>query len=183
MKREELQALGLTDEQIDSVMKMNGSDIEREKNKFADYDEIKQQLEKANTTIQSMADYDDVKASVQKYQQEAEASKAEFDAKVKRLELQAKIKDFTSDKKFVNDLTREAINAQLETALNDDANKGKSLDDLLKALTDGKTDIFREEKTATPPTMAQMGNGTQTTPPATPQPAQPLKASWNRFKG
>ena len=65
--------------------------------------------------------------------------------------MQAKIKDFTSDKKFVNDLTRDAINAQLESALNDDANKGKSLDDLLKALTDGKEDIFREENTPTPP--------------------------------
>ena len=35
--------------------------------------------------------------------------------------------------------------------MNDDANKGKSLDDLLKALTDGKDDIFREENTPTPP--------------------------------
>ena len=45
MKREELQTLGLTDEQIDSVMKLNGDDINREKSKFADYDAIKQQLE------------------------------------------------------------------------------------------------------------------------------------------
>ena len=38
MKREELTALGLTDEQINSVMKMNGDDINREKGKFADYE-------------------------------------------------------------------------------------------------------------------------------------------------
>lgn len=183
MKREELTALGLTDEQINSVMKLNGDDINREKSKFADYDVIKQQLEKANATIDGMKDYDDVKASVAKYQQEAETAKAEAEAKVKRLELQAKIKDFTSDKKFVNDLTRDAINAQLESALNDDANKGKSLDDLLKALTDGKDDIFREENIPTPPTMAPMGNGAQTPAPAA-QPAKPtLQASWNRFKG
>ena len=183
MKREELTALGLTDEQIDSVMKMNGDDINREKGKFADYDEIKQQLEKANKTIAGMADYDDVKADVAKYQQEAETAKQEAEAKVKRLELQAKIKDFTSSKKFVNDLTREAINAQLESALNDDANKGKSLDDLLKALTDGKTDIFCEEKTPTPPTVLPMGSGAQTLPGGQ-DTAQPvLKASWNKFKG
>ena len=183
MKREELQTLGLTDEQIDSVMKLNGDDINREKSKFADYDAIKQQLEKANATINGMADYDDVKASVAKYQQEAADAKKEAEAKVKRLELQAKIKDFTSTKKFVNDLTRDAINAQLESALDDDANKGKSLDDLLKAITDGKSDIFREENTPTPPTMAPMGNGAQTPAPAA-QPAKtPLQASWNRFKG
>lgn len=183
MKREELQTLGLTDEQIDSVMKLNGDDINREKSKFADYDAIKQQLEKANATIDGMKDYDDVKASVAKYQKEAADAKAEAEKEVKRLKLQATIKDFTSDKKFVNDLTRDAINAQLESALNDDANKGKSLDDLLKAITDGKEDIFREEKTATPPTMAPMGNGAQTPAPAA-QPAKPtLQASWNRFKG
>lgn len=160
MKREELTALGLTEEQINSVMKMNGDDINREKSKFADYDVIKQQLEKANTTIDGMKDYDEVKASVTKYQQEAETAKKEAAAKVQQLQLQAKIKDFTSGKKFVNDLTREAINAQLETALNDDANKGKSLDELLTALTDGKTDIFKDENAPTPPVVAGMnGNG------------------------
>jgi len=156
MKREELQTLGLTEEQINSVMKMNGDDINREKNKFADYDAIKQQLEKANATIDGMKDYDDVKASVAKYQQEAETARKDAEAKVKRLELQAKIKDFTSGKKFVNDLTRDAINAQLEAALDDDANKGKSLDDLLKAITDGKADIFREDNQPTPPTVPGM---------------------------
>ena len=183
MKRDDLTALGLTDEQIDSVMKLNGNDINREKAKYADYDELKQQLEKANTAIDGMKDYDAVKAEVAKYQAEAESAKKEYAAKVQRLELQAKIKDFTNGKKFVNDLTRDAINEQLETALNDDANKGKSLDDLLKAITDGKTDIFREENAPTPPTMAPMGTGAQT-PPAPGTPAQPiLKASWNRFKG
>jgi hypothetical protein len=157
MKREELQELGLTDEQINSVMKLNGDDINREKSKFADYEQIKQQLEKANKTIDGMADYDNVKADVAKYQKEAADAKAEFDAKVKKLELQAKIKDFTSGKKFVNDLTRDAINAQLEAALDDDANKGKSLDDILKTLTDGKTDIFREENAPKPPIVPGMG--------------------------
>ena len=156
MKREELTAAGLTDEQIDKVMKLNGDDINREKAKFSDYDDIKKQLEKANATIDGMKDYDDVKAKVTQYQQEAENAKKEAAAKVQQLELQAKIKDFTGNKKFVNDLTRDAINAQLEKALNDDANKGKSLDDLLKALTDGKTDIFKDDNAPTPPTVTTM---------------------------
>lgn len=182
MKREELEAAGLTAEQIEMVMKKNGEDINREKAKFADYDEIKSQLAKANETINGMADYDDVKAKVTQYQKDAETAKSEYEAKVKRLELQAKIKDFTNGKKFVNDLTRDAINAQLEAALDDDANKGKSLDDILKTLTDGKTDIFREENTPTPPTVASMGGDTKT-PPAAPHDPAPTKASWNKFKG
>lgn len=156
MKREELTAAGLTDEQIDKIMKLNGDDINREKAKYSDYDDLKAQLEKANATIEGWKDYDDVKAKVTQYQQEAENAKKEAAAKVQQLELQTKIKDFTGNKKFVNDLTRDAINAQLEKALNDDANKGKSLDDLLKALTDGKTDIFKDDNAPTPPTVTTM---------------------------
>ena len=157
MKREELTAAGLTEEQINTVMKLNGDAINREKAKFADYDEIKAQLEKANATIDGMKDYEAVKADVLKYQQEAEKAKAEAAAKVQQLELQGKIKDFTSTKKFVNDITREAINAQLESALNDQANKGKSIDELFKALTDGKTDILKDDSQPTPPTVPPMG--------------------------
>ena len=183
MKREELTAAGLTDEQIEKVMKLNGYDINREKAKYSDYNDVKAQLEKANATIEGWKDYDAIKADVTKYQQEAENARKEAAAKVQQLELQAKIKDFTGNKKFVNELTRDAINAQLEKALNDDANKGKSLDDLLKALTDGKTDIFKNDNAPTPPTVIQMaGAGAQPAAPAAGAAAAP-KASWNRFKG
>lgn len=156
MKREELTALGLTEEQVNEVMKKNGEDITREQKKFADYDTIKAQLDKANATIEGMKDYEAVKADVQKYQQEAKQARADADAKVHKLELQAKIKDFTNGKKFVNDITREAINAQLENALNDDANKGKSIEELFKAMTDGKTDILKNENEPTPPEVPRM---------------------------
>ena len=182
MKREELTAAGLTDEQIDKVMKLNGDDINREKAKYSDYDDVKKQLEKANATIEGWKDYDAIKADVAKYQQEAENAKKEAAVKVQQLEDKARVKDFTSSKKFVNELTRDAINAQLYDAMNDAANKGKSLDDLLKALTDGKTDIFKDENTPTPPTVTNMAASGVHPAPAT-QPAAAPKASWNRFKG
>lgn len=156
MKRETLEGLGLAAEQIEAVMKENGNDINRERAKFADYEETKKQLEAANATLEKMKDYDNVKADVLKYQQEAENAKAEAAAKVQQLELQAKIKDFTSGKRFVNDLTRDAINAQIEKALNDPANKGKSIDDIFKGLTDGKENIVLEENKPTPPTVPNM---------------------------
>ena len=182
MKREELTAAGLTDEQVDKVMKLNGDDINREKAKYSDYDDLKAQLEKANATIEGWKDYDAIKADVAKYQQEAENAKKEAAAKVQQLEDKARVKDFTSSKKFVNELTRDAINAQLYDAMNDAANKGKSLDDLLKALTDGKTDIFKDENTPTPPTVTNIAAAGVQTLPAT-QPAAAPKASWNRFQG
>ena len=182
MKREELTAAGLTDEQVEKVMKLNGDDINREKAKYSDYDDIKKQLEKANATIDGMKDYEDVKAKVTQYQQEAENAKKEAAAKVQQLEDKARVKDFTSSRKFVNELTRDAINAQLYDAMNDAANKGKSLDDLLKAITDGKTDIFKDENVPTPPTVTNMAAAGVQPAPATQSAAAP-KASWNRFKG
>ena len=182
MKREELTAAGLTDEQIEKVMKLNGDDINREKAKYSDYNDVKAQLEKANATIEGWKDYDAIKADVAKYQQEAENARKEAAAKVQQLEDKARVKDFTSSKKFVNELTRDAINAQLYDAMNDAANKGKSLDDLLKALTDGKTDIFKDENKPIPPTVTNMAAAGVQPAPAT-QPAAAPKASWNRFKG
>jgi phage-related minor tail protein len=156
MKREELTAAGLSDEQVEKVMKLNGDDINREKSKYSDYDDVKKQLEKANATIDGMKDYEDVKAKVTQYQQEAENAKKEAAAKVQQLELQAKIKDFTGNKKFVNDLTRDAINAQLEAALEKTESKGKSLEDLFKEFTDGKENIVIDEKKPTPPVVTGM---------------------------
>ena len=51
MKREDLKAMGLTDEQIEKVMAQNGSDIENAKKQYADYEGIKEQLKTANATI------------------------------------------------------------------------------------------------------------------------------------
>lgn len=181
MERKKLEELGLTAEQIDAVMKANGDDINREKAKFADYDTIKKQLETANATLEKFKDYDQTKADVEKYKAEAEAAKKEAAEKIAEFEVTARVKDFTGGKKFVNDFTRESINAQLVTALNDPANKGKSLDDMLKAITDGKENIFVDENKPTPPVVPQM----QTTNPANnaKEPAKPLVAGWNRFKG
>lgn len=52
MKREELKNLGLTDEQLDGVMKLHGQDVENNKAKFANYDEIK----KANENLKSQVE-------------------------------------------------------------------------------------------------------------------------------
>lgn len=76
------------------------------------------------------------------------------------MELNAKVKDFTGSKKFVNDFTRDVINSQLVDALNDESNKGKSLDDLLNAITEGKENIFVSENKPVPPVIPELkGNG------------------------
>lgn len=182
MKRDFLEGLGLEAETIDKIMAANGKDIESVKAKYADYDDVKKQLETANATLEKFKDYDQTKAEVEKYKVELEKSQKDAEAKIHQMELQAKIKDFTDKKKFVNDLTRDAINSQMESALNDEANKGKSMDEILKSLTDGKAGIFEDENKPTPPVVPQMV-GTGTPQPQTQAVPPAPKASWNRFKG
>ena len=157
MKRDFLEGLGLESEVIDKIMKENGKDIENAKAKFADYDNIKAELQSANETLEKFKDYDQTKADVEKYKTEAEKARKESAAKIAALERSAKVKDFLSDKKFVNDITRDAIGDKLSEMLGADGSKGKSLDDLFAEITKGKADILKDENAPTPPVVPSMG--------------------------
>ena len=65
MKREFLEGLKLEADVIDKIMAENGKDVNREKAKFTDYDEVKAQLEAANKTLEGFKDYEAVKADVE----------------------------------------------------------------------------------------------------------------------
>ena len=88
MKKEELTALGLTEEQAASVFAINGKDIEATKAKYADYDDVKTQLSDANKAIEDFKgmDIEGVKKSAEEYK--AKFEQAEADATKKMSELQ-----------------------------------------------------------------------------------------------
>lgn len=86
MKRKFLEDMGLTKEQIDSIMAENGNDIEVAKSEVeqvkTELEQTKTQLQEANTTIESFKDYDQVKAQVEDYKKKYEDSKAEYEGKI-----------------------------------------------------------------------------------------------------
>ena len=128
MKRDFLESLGLESEVIDKIMKENGKDIEGAKAKFADYDDIKKQLETANATLEKFKDYDQTKADVEKYKAENKKLQEESAAKIASLERSGKVKEYLSGKTFVNKITQDAITAKMCEALGADESKGKNLD-------------------------------------------------------
>lgn len=180
MKREFLKELNLTDEQIDAVMAQNGKDIEAEKGKFADYEDIKSQLKAANDKIESFGDVDAVKAEVEKYKADYKALQDESAKRIAHMELMGKIKTVTSAHKFVNDYTREALESSLESAVNDPSNKGKSLEELFSAMTDGKDNIFVSEGKPTAPVVPTMQ--TDKTNPASQTVTKTYQRSFNQYK-
>lgn len=156
MKRSELKEMGLTDDVIDKIMAENGKDIEAVKKQYSDYDEVKTKLENAEKTLEGMKDYDNVKGEIEKYKVENEKIQKEAAEKIAKMERESKIKDFTNSKDFVNDFTRDSINAAIFAELGKPENTGKGIEEIFKAVTDGKENIF---KTAAPipPNVPPMG--------------------------
>ncbi len=158
MKRDFLEGLGVPAEAIDKIMSENGKDIEGAKAKFADYDDVKKQLEAANAAIDKFKDYDEVKAEVEKYKAELKKSQEESAAKIAAMERSSKVNEFLGDKKFVNSITREHISKQIADALADGKHEGKNIKDIFDEITKDKADILKDDAPQ-PPTVTQMGGG------------------------
>ena len=160
MKREFLEGLKLESAVIEQIMAENAKDIEREKQKtLAAQEAAKEtegQLKKANETLEGFKDYEQTKADVEKYKAEAETAKKEAAAKIASLERSAQVKDFLSGKKFVNDITRDALAAKLTEQLGSEEAKGKSLDDLFTALIKDQKNILADDTAPTPPVQGSM---------------------------
>lgn len=86
MKRKFLEDMGLTKEQVDSIMAENGNDIEAAKGEMeqvkTELEQTKTQLQEANTTIDGFKDYEQVKGQVEEYKTKYEQTKTEYEAKI-----------------------------------------------------------------------------------------------------
>lgn len=94
MKRDELKTLELNDEQIDTVMKLYGKDVESHKlqtqEALTKAEQLEQQLQEASKTIDGFKelDIDGVKKAAEDWRQKAEQATTEAEQQVQRLKLQ-----------------------------------------------------------------------------------------------
>lgn len=95
MKRKFLEDMGLTKEQVDSIMTENGNDIEAAKGELeqvkTELEQTKTQLQEANNTIDGFKDYDQVKSQVEEYKNKYEQSKAEYETKIADMQFGASL--------------------------------------------------------------------------------------------
>lgn len=170
MKRKFLEDLGLTKEQIDSVMDENGKDIEAEKEKSSstttELEDIKIQLKEANTTITDLkknnGDNEALQTKVKEYENTIKTQKADYDTKVRNLTLDGAIeKALTGAKAKHSDLLSTKIDR--EKLLISEDGKVTGLDEQLKGLKETYKDLFEEKISgATPanPEKGSLGNNT-----------------------
>ncbi len=129
MKKEELLELGLTEEQIQGVFKLNGQDINSIK---SERDNLKSELEVANNKISELGDYEDVKAEVEKYKNE-----------ISDLKLNHSIENSLMKSKVKNPKAAKAL-LDIET-LKNSKNFDSDLENQIKSMKESDSYLFEVE--------------------------------------
>lgn len=152
MKREELKKLGLTDEQIDAVMKENGIDIESEKAKTVkaetERDGFKTTLDDTQTELKK---FDGLDVEAQKQSVLDLQSKYDTDTKAlgDKLTAQAYTHDaekYLSGVKFSSDLARKAALTEFEKQkFKQNGEKFLGADDWVKNMKESSPDAFMKD--------------------------------------
>ncbi len=165
MTREELKKIveGVTDEQLDKILGINGADINKAKNGV---DTLKTELEslkkakgELETKVKDLTDSaktaDDYKKELEKLQKEVK-DRAEAEEKAKADgELTAAIEKSFGDKKFSSDYVKRGIIADMKAEIAKPENKGKGYSEIFEALTKDKEGLF--ENPNKPADMAGIG--------------------------
>lgn len=144
MKKDELLAIGLTEEQAAQVFAMNGKDVEKVK---GDVSTLKAQLAEAQSTISTLesnkGDMETLQAELKKYQDAEEArTKAEQEAAEQAAMLE-RFNKAAEGKEFSNDLAKNGLMEAFRAAVNDPANTGKGDAELFGMLTKDVPGLFK----------------------------------------
>lgn len=140
MKRDELEAKGLTKEQIDFVMQLNGEDINLEKAKTKAANE---QLKAANETIKTFEglDVDGIKSQSAEWQKKAE----EFEQQLKDQAYKAAVNELLNPYEFTSSLAKEAtLNKMLAQKFELEDGKLKGAEDFLKTFREENKEAFKD---------------------------------------
>ena len=153
MKREDLKAMGLPDEQINTIMDLHGADIERQKTTVstltAERDGLKERLEEANGKLEG---YDP------EWKTKAGQAQSEADRKIADIQRGYVLKEHSAVLKFTSESARRAFLSDLEAAnlpLQDEKLLG--FEDFVKQYREADPGAFAPDKPA--PTITIPGQG------------------------
>lgn len=144
MKREFLEGMGLTKEQVDSIMQENGNDINAAKGDLdavrQELDTTKAQLQEANTTIDGFKDYDEIKGQVADYKQKYEASEAEKAQIQQNYEFNGKLE--SAAKKYGARALKAIVPYLDVDTLKNSKNQDTDIEEAFKALKESEESAF-----------------------------------------
>ena len=163
MKKEELIALGITEEQAAKVLEINGKDIEHAKSVkdteisklTTERDDLKGRLTTAEDTLKKFGDKtpEQIQQEIQTYQEQAKNAQADFDKKILQRDqkdwLKAKLDEYGVTSPFArNALVSEAMAEESGLKWKDNAFFG--FDDFMKSAKEKDKGLYQtaEEKEA-----------------------------------
>lgn len=149
MKRDFLKDLGLEDEVINKIMAENGKDIEKHKTDRdaykTKYEDTKQLLDDANTTIQSYKDMDieGIKKSAEDWKSKYETDTQALNDKLAHQEQKYAVKEYINKYKFSSDLAKDAVlNKLMEKNFKLENGVFLGADDFMKQLQENDPGVF-----------------------------------------
>lgn len=154
-----LKSLGLTDEVIKTVLEQSNKELEAEKKKTEATNASLSELQsKLDTALKTAKDASKTQEAYKALQEASSKTTAELNSKIALLERTGQVKDYLSSKKFINNITRDAISDKLVTLLGSEEAKGHNLDTLFNQVVKGQENIFAQEAVA-PPAITSMTGG------------------------
>lgn len=166
MKTEFLKELGLTEEQIKSVMAENGKDVQSEKDKTTntttELEGAKAQLVEANKTITNLkknnSDNEELQTKVKEYEDTIKTQKSDYESKIKNLTLDTAINSLlTTNKAKHSDLLASKFDRE-KLVINTDGTV-TGLDEQFKGIKDTYKDLFEQTLGGNPPENPEGGSG------------------------
>lgn len=157
MKRDELKALELTDEQIDSIMKLHGKTVESKK---AELDALttkvtayEQQINDTSAKLKEFEslDVEQIKKATTDLQSKYDTDTQQLKEQLAKQEYTFKAKEYLNGYKYANDLTKEAVeNKFLAKDFKLEDGKFLGADDFIKQLQESQPTAFQTETKNTP---------------------------------
>lgn len=154
MNREALKAMGLTDEQVESVMKEHGKSVNELKEQANEVDTLKAQNEDLTKQLTARdeqleelkkVDAEGLKAKIGELQTANEATKTEYEEKLHKQAFEFKLREALTDAKVRNP---KAVQALLDVeSIKLDGDKLLNLDSQLEALKESDAYLFEQENT------------------------------------
>lgn len=187
MKTEELRELGLSDEQISAVFKINGTDIEKQKKRITDLeaerDGLKTRLDTAESTLKNFdgIDPEKIQAEIQAYKKQAEDAERNFNQQLTQRDqrdwIAKKLDEYGVKSPFARkQLTADCMSADSGLTWKDGTFFG--FDDFMKAAKEQDNGLYQtaEEKEAAEKAAALEQKAARFTGPVgNPQPAAGTK--------
>lgn len=172
MKTEFLKGLGLTDEQITSVMAENGKDIKKEKDKVdeleRDLKDSNSQLKQANNTISDLKknneDNEELQNKVTKYEKDMKAQKETYEKEINDMKYKSALDSALSKYSFQDDDAKEFAISKIKDKTEFKNGEFIGINDVMTDMQKNKGYLFKVNPTGTGSFVTGGSEGSDTKP-------------------